>query len=142
MPAAIISDPVQALVTLLKADSNIAALCGTRVFGQNLPAGEANYMPRTALIIQNTGGTPGAGMSRQYNAQVDVRAYGSNAVEASQLLLTANLILQGLGRVVVGQTIIYGALMQTGSFYGIEGKGFWDYQFAVWLINSSFKSML
>lgn len=142
MPAAIVSDPIAALVTLFKADSNIAALCGTRVYGQDLPPTEAAYMPRTALVIQSTGGAPGPGRSRQYNPQVDVRAYGSSPSEAHQLMLTANLVLQELNRVVVGQAIIYGAVMQTSSFFGIENKTLWPFFFSVWQINSSFQSML
>ncbi len=142
MPAAVMSDPVAALVTLLKADSNIVALCGSRVYGQELPSTEAVNMPRAALVIQSTGGNPGPGKSRQYNPQVDIRAYGSSAAEAHQLMLTANLILQELNRVVVGQTIIYGAVMQTSTFFGIEQKAFWQFFFTVWQINTDYRSML
>lgn len=142
MPATVISYPVGALITLFQADSNIAALCGTRIFGQSLPSDEAKYMPRMALVIQSTGGSPGPGKSRQRNAQVDIRAYGKTAPEAYQLVSTANLILLELGRVVIGQVIIYGAEVLTDAFFGIENETLWPYCFSVWQINSSYQSML
>lgn len=142
MPAAIVSNPVSALVTLFKADANITFLCAGRVFGQDLPASEPAFMPRAALVLQSTGGLPGPGMSRQHNPQIDVRAYGKTAAEAYQLMATANLILQELGRVVVGQVILYGAVMQTNAFFGIENTTLWPFFFSVWQVNSSYQSML
>ena len=57
-----------------------------RVFRPRLPQSEAQNMPRTAIIVRRAGGgTLQQGFMPTVDLTVDVRCYGANDVEASEL---------------------------------------------------------
>lgn len=51
-----VPDPVAALIAFLRADSNVAALVGTRVFAPELPRNQTGNMPQACIVIRPAGG--------------------------------------------------------------------------------------
>ena len=77
MPDAV-ADPIGALVAFLLADSDVAAIAGTRGYGGELPPAEAKRMPRAAFVFRASGGTSlTSGSFVEADAQrLDLYAYG------------------------------------------------------------------
>ena len=68
-----------------------------RVFRPRLPQSEAQNMPRTAIVIRRAGG--GAlqqGFMPTVDMRVDIRCYGANDVEASELGSQVATVLHNL----------------------------------------------
>ena len=80
-------DIISALVVMLKADGGITALVGTRVFGVELPGGEAASMPRKAVVLSPSGGVSlAAGSYINHDTQrVDAFSYGETLFEADKV---------------------------------------------------------
>ena len=81
------NDPIAALVAMLAASAEIEALVGTRVFGGELPEGEAAHMPRAAIVLTPSGGPSLTGESyAEVDVQrVDLFAYGETPADAAQV---------------------------------------------------------
>lgn len=80
------SDPVSAIIAILKADSAVAALAGTRVFGEELPQAEAGAMPRKGVVIRSAGGiSPVRGRLRHTGGRVDAICWAETPFEANQM---------------------------------------------------------
>lgn len=103
------ADVIAALVALLKADGEVAALADTRVFGTELPPAEARQMPRNAIVIQPSGGVPlTAGSYAEHDAQrIDLFAFGRTPFEADALRRAASRALRSTRRSVWGSTLIH-----------------------------------
>lgn len=103
------ADPVGATRDILAADAGIAALAGDRVFGGELPAGEADSMPRRALVVKPSGGisiTGGSGVEHD-TQRVDLFAYGATPKQAADLVSLAALVLRRVDRVVAAGTLVH-----------------------------------
>lgn len=103
-------DVTVAVVALLKANVDVAALVGTRVFGAELPEGEAENMPRKCIVLQSAAGGFGALMrtySKTANSRIDMRCYGETPFEAMKLYRTAHPVLKHLRRTVQGDVLIH-----------------------------------
>lgn len=103
------ADPIGALVSLLLADSDVAAMVGARGFGGELPAAETASMPRSAFRITASGGTPlTSGSFAEAEAQrVDVYAYGATPALAAKLADLIGLKLRRTERKVSAGTLIH-----------------------------------
>lgn len=104
-----IPDLIGALVTALKADSGVAAVVGTRVFGGHLPDSETSSMPRACVVIQYAGSPNiyGSGAQEYGDKRVDVRSYGATPFEANRLWRTVHPALKTLTREVHSQTLVH-----------------------------------
>lgn len=102
------ADPIGALVAAMLADTDVAAIAGTRGFGGELPAEETALMPRAAFVIRASGGVPlmGGSFIEAEAQRVDVYAYGKTQRQASQLGELLALKLRRLQRKVIGGTLI------------------------------------
>ncbi len=114
---AITQDGLGALITLLKADSTISALIGTRIFGEELPETETVNMPRQCIVIQHAG-------SRRGNSYIDIKkirldffCYGVTLKEAGEVHRTLESVLRDLERTVTSSTVLYQAEHSAGPFY-------------------------
>jgi hypothetical protein len=120
-------DPIGALVSLLLADSDVAAIVGARGFGGELPPAETASMPRAAFVIKASGGTPlTSGSSAEVDAQrVDVYAYAATALLAGKLADLIGLKLRRIERKVVSGTLIYWVKSAGGYSSGREPDTDW-----------------
>ncbi len=103
------ADVIDGLITFLKADAPLTALVGTRVFGLELPAAEAGEMPRTAVVVQPSGGsTLTEGTYAPLTAQrVDVFSYGETPFEAERVRRAVFDALKALRRAVNASVLIH-----------------------------------
>lgn len=103
------ADVVAALVAFLKADAGVAALAGSRVFGLELPAGEAASMPRHAVVLRASGGPSlTAGSYAEHATQrIDAFSYGATPFEAERLRRTVFDGLKPLQRVVAAGVLVH-----------------------------------
>lgn len=124
-------DPVTAIVELLKADAGVAALCGTRVFGGELPPDEAASMPRNAIVVQPSGGPPfhPRGRVKADAQRLDVVAYGATALEAASLRTAAGRALVVTVRRVIGDVLIHWVQSAGGYLGGRDRDGQWPFAF-------------
>lgn len=102
-----IQDHIVAITDVLKADSGVSALVGTRVFGIELPEAETANMPRKCIVVKQSGGLGNRSYIRHSNPRIDVFCYGETPYEARKLRREVYEALQQLVRVVVNSTLIH-----------------------------------
>ena len=126
-----LADIVTAIVELLKADAGVAALCGPRVFGGELPPDETQSMPRHALVVQPSGGVPFQPASRlRAEAQrLDIIAYGPTVHDAVLLRQAAAPVLTLTVRRVISGVLIQWVQAAGGFMTGRDRDGQWPYAF-------------
>ncbi len=125
------ADWIAALVALLKADGDIAAAVGTRVFGGELPAEEAAAMPRKALVLEPSGGSSLTGRSfiEHDTSRFDLFAYGATPREAGALADLAGLALRNARRGVRAGVLIHWVQPAGGSSSGRDPSLAWPRAF-------------
>lgn len=100
-------DAVTAIRDFLKADSGVAAIASTRVFGSDLPRVEADSMPRAAIVVRPSGGgvmgVTGTGWS---DHRVDIDCFGDTPYNAWLLHKAARAALRNMKSQVVGITLV------------------------------------
>lgn len=101
-----IQDHVTAVVEYLKADSDIVALVGTRVFGIELPEAEADFMPRKAIVVKQSGGAGSGGWLEHSTPRMDVFCYGETPHQARTVRREVYDVLKQLIRTVIDSTLI------------------------------------
>jgi hypothetical protein len=138
---AIAPDPLEALVSYLAADSDVASLAGSRVYGAELPGEDADDMPQYAVVVQDAGGFGSRSESPQYNARFDVFAYGPDTETAKQLQLACIGALRQIKRKVLNSTILYSAIKETGPFPGRTPEGLWPFSFSVWSVETNYQEV-
>ena len=73
-----VPDPLTGLIEFLKADTDLAALVSTRVFGGELPQNQIAAMPRSAVVVSPAGGgLMGLEYQSWGDVRVDVDCYGA-----------------------------------------------------------------
>lgn len=138
-----IPDPIQAIVAFLQADAQVAALAGTRVFSVELPAPEAAFMPRGAVVITGSGSARmvrGLGTSDFIpagNRRIDVRCYGATTYDATALDLAVYEALKHMNRVVVGNAMLYTATIESTGINMRDADGKWPLSLSVYVVTVS-----
>jgi hypothetical protein len=125
------ADLIAGLVAILLADSGVAAMAATRVFGGELPAAEAKHMPRTALVVAASGGVSltGGSYAEHDTGRVDLFAYGSTQHEANLLLAAAAIALRRIKRKVSAGVLIHWAQPAGGGTGGRDPALTWPRAF-------------
>lgn len=102
-------DPLEAIITLLKADAPLAALVSDRVYGVELPPSEAETMPRKAVVVRPSGGPSFAsGSFIEHDQQrYDVLGYGETVIEAEKVRRAAFDVFRAVRRSVASGTLIH-----------------------------------
>lgn len=130
--------PLPAIVAFLKADSAVAALVGTKVFGGELPQREAANMPQDCIVVTHVGGTPAPGIGSSHvpitRSRFDFKCYGASILSAQTLYAAVNDALKQTYRVVFNDTFIYNAVMEGGPRSEREGDTQWPFTFATYQI--------
>lgn len=120
-------DVLAALIVHLKTVATITALVGTRVFGGELPEGEAKYMPRKCIVLRSVGGLVEFRTHREQKPRVDSFCYGETYHEAGKVdgVLTDALFV--IRRVDVNNTLLYSVGFSAGPRQGKEPDAGWRY---------------
>jgi ABC-type transport system substrate-binding protein len=111
-----IPDPISAVVAFLAADTDLAALVSTRVFGAELDPSENANMPRNAVVVKPV---PAAGMLVGYMAlgtnNYDVWCFGADPYQAGQVRLAVYEALKLLNREIANNTLLHWAQESGGA---------------------------
>lgn len=131
-------DMIDALRRYLLADPDVSELVGTRVFGGELPSGQASSMPRHAVVIRYSGGGSLGGGHQEYSdKRVDVRCYGSTIYEADRLWRSVGPALQALQREVHADCLLHWARRGGGPIDLRDPDTDWPFIFSSWQVLSS-----
>jgi hypothetical protein len=93
-----IADPISDIRTLLLADTAVAGLVDTRVFGGELPEAESAQMPRAAVVVSPAGGPGRPKFMKIRHTRVDTICYGATLHDSWQLHLAVREALETLAR--------------------------------------------
>lgn len=130
----LIQDGIGALITYLTAQSAISTLLGTRVFGLEVPASEADDMPRKAIVINNAGGIGEASSIDVYQHRFDFICYGETPFEAYEVWRTLRTELRDMERNVTSSTFLYNAVHSAGPFSFRDQPTTWPVTIDTWLV--------
>ncbi|PYE86913.1 tail completion protein gp17 [Phyllobacterium leguminum] len=122
---------ITAICEILKADGEVTALAGRRVFGDELPAREAKAMPRHAIVVHPSGGASMAmGSYLNHDAQrFDLFCYGSTPFEADALRRACRAPLADVRRRVVAGCLIHWIEPAGGFFSARDPDAAWPRTF-------------
>lgn len=111
------ADLLGGMVALLLDDAAIAAIVDTRVFAGELPADQAELMPRAAIELHQSGGTSLTGGSNaEHDTQrIDLFAYAATPREADQLRAAAALAFRRVQPGVRGNCYIHSIVPAGGA---------------------------
>lgn len=125
------ADLIGGLVALLLENADVSAIAGLRVFGGELPADEAQHMPRSALIVAPSGGfSLTAGSYAEHDtARVDLFGYGPTQRDANKLVAVASLAMRRVMRAVSANVLIHWAMPAGGSSGGRDAALAWPRAF-------------
>lgn len=108
-----IPNPLAAIVTMLLADADVTAECGTNVFGGELPRDETGSMPQKAIVVQASGGPAQNDYMRIMPQRVDIKAYGTTPTTAWGPYLAARDALRRLNGVVHSEVLMLSAKVES-----------------------------
>jgi len=100
------TDVLSALIAYLKADAEVAALVGARVYGGELPEADVASMPRKCVIVRLAGGTERARSARIARVRADIFSYGEGYKEAGQVDGAVTDALADLRRSTYSSTLL------------------------------------
>lgn len=124
---------ISAVVAFLKADSGVAAVVSTRVFGGKLPQSESGNMPRAAIVVQRGGGgLRGTAYQKYSDVRADILCYGRNELEADNVFLAVQDALKQIRSATAGDTILYSATLSAGGFTGTDPDTDWPTCLSSW----------
>ena len=115
-------DITLAMIDFLKADSPLAALVGTRVFGGELYESEAPFMPRKAVVLRGSGGA--SLLSQNYvpvtDQRFDIFSYGETPFEVSKVRRAVFTALKELRRALIGGDVLIHWIEPAGGFVNLR----------------------
>jgi len=133
-----VADPIAGVVAFLEADSAVTALVSTRVFGGELPAAEAESMPRAAIVVTPAGGGL---IGRAYQSYGDTRValtcYGANRRDSYQVYLAAAAALKQLRHAEHGDCLLMWARASAGGSTTTDPDTDWPVTLASWQVLAS-----
>jgi len=101
------TDVLSALIAYLKADTELAALVGARVYGGELPEADVVSMPRNCVVARLAGGTERSTSARIKRVRVDLFSYGGDGYkEAGQVDGAVADALSDLRRATYSSTLL------------------------------------
>lgn len=119
-------DELAGVVAFLRADADVAALCGTRVWGTEMPDTEAAALQAAinagtqhgCIVVNDTGLGSGGGALGMANASYipvsattkDLRAYDSTPYRAKAVYMAAFNALKNMRRLTRAGALLYSAV--------------------------------
>lgn len=104
-------DPIAAVRTVLLADTAVAALVSTRIYGGELPSGVNPLNVGGCIVLNAAGGpeNPGGGYQQYGNTRLDVFCYGSTLNQSWAVYLAAYTVLKQMRRQVSEGVLLHSA---------------------------------
>lgn len=127
---------ISALISFLKADSEVNTISSGRVFGGELPQAEVISMPRTAIVLRQSGG--GFMSGRSYieinDPRVDILCYGSTPSQADAVYRAMHPALKQMRRNVRGNCLLHWAHRTTSPLSLRDPDAEWPMVLSVWQV--------
>jgi hypothetical protein len=121
-------DPMDALLTFLLTDTDLAADVGELVFGSKLPPEIVGGMPQRCILLLLAGGSgDDDGYLRFGRIRFDVRTYGDTDAAARILHLLAHRVLKNLNRRVSAGVLLHAATRVGGPIADREPNTDWPF---------------
>lgn len=125
---------MQALRLFLLADPVVAPLVDGRVFANEIPDEEAEFMPRKTVLISSAGSaylSTANSSYQQVDARMkDVRCYGESPYESRRLWDAVNAALKNMRRHLRGDCLLYSAVKIGGPETMREPDDEWPLSFS------------
>jgi hypothetical protein len=93
-----IPDPIAEIRTLLLADTDVASLAGTRVYGDDIAEGDQGSMPQATVVLREAGGPGRLGFTLYRRTRIDTLCYGKSLSESAQLHRYVREVLETMNR--------------------------------------------
>lgn len=93
-----IPDPIAELRTLLLADTNVASLAGTRIYGDEIEETDQTDMPQATVILREAGGPGRVAYNLYRQTRIDTLCYGATLSESAQLHRYVREVLETMNR--------------------------------------------
>ncbi len=130
-----IVDARAAVIAILKADTDTAALVGTRVFGDELPRDETDDMPRKAVVI-----SPAGGAALSYTTatlpleaqRLDVFCYGETLFQAEAVRRAVYGALKAVEREIAANVLVHWIRPAGGAMAGRDPNADWPVKWNSW----------
>lgn len=135
---------ITALTEFLKADADVASLAGTRVFGAELPEGEAINMPRASVVCRPSGGgsyIPGRSYIEIADPRVDITCYGATPYQADRTHRAVHAALKQMRRNVSAGCLLHWALPTVSPLQLRDPDAEWPMVLSVWQVLYSEKEV-
>jgi hypothetical protein len=102
-------DRIVAIMTVLGADPDVAALVQGRVYRNRIPDFQIGKMPRNLLIVRPNGGGGGygGGYMQLSDQRVEVLAFGHSEESTYAIYLAVHALLSQLTRRTVGDCVLH-----------------------------------
>lgn len=108
------TDILEAMIEILKADSGVIVLVNDRVYGEELPREEIVNMPRKNVVLVSAGGIEKTKTDTLVNRRFDVWCYGETMYEAAALDSVVFDAIKKINRIVICDTLIHSAGLSGG----------------------------
>lgn len=132
------TDVVGALAAYLKADSGVAALAGTRVYGGELARNQIEQMPRTAVVLKPSGGGLLGRAYQEYgDRRIDIDCYGATPRDGETLYLAVYRSLKQLRRTVSSGVLLHWALASSAGVTARDTDTDWPLTLSSWQVLAS-----
>jgi len=129
-------DFIAALVSYLKADTDVYTATGGRVYGGELPDAEAINQPRGAIVLRATGGGFFSGRSfmELNDPRVDIMCYGSTPYQAGVVFNLMHPVLKQMRRNVTGNCLLHWCHPTTSPQQLRDPDAEWPMILSVWQV--------
>jgi hypothetical protein len=132
------ADPAAALVAFLKADADVTARVGSRVFAGELPAEENDHMPRQAIVVNPAGGgLIGRGYQDYGDKRFDIDCYGETKRQSHDLYLEVFPALKQLRREVHAGVLLHWARASSDGRAMRDPRTDWPVTISSWQVLAS-----
>lgn len=132
-----VPDHIDALVQLLRADPEVAALCDGHVYGGTaIPRAAVRRMPANAVVIAYSGGVGALGVGAQSwgDVRVDARSYGPSEQGAGVVFRAVYTALKGFERKVFADMLLHWARPVGGPLQLRDPDTDWPFILTSWQV--------
>jgi hypothetical protein len=114
-------DLLAALIEYLKSDSDIMGLVNDRVYGEKLPRGEIENMPRHNIVIVSAGGIETTKTDPIFTPRYDIWCYGDSLYNAAVLDRIVYAVVKNIQREFINSVLIHSAGLSGGPLPYVDG---------------------
>lgn len=133
-----IPDAISALIAHLKADANVAARVGVKVYGNELPRSENVNMPQSCIVLRYAGARQQTGRLPIGDYRIDIRSYGATPFESARVYRAVHTAMkQSLLRKAYGTQLLHSASQESGPLSLREPDVEWPFLFSAWIVKAA-----